>query len=96
MSIASAIVLLAVTWFMVSFVVLPLRLKTQGEHGEIVPGTHASAPQGLNMRRKLWITTLWSVCIWAVLTGVILSGWISVRDFDLRGTMHPVAESADD
>jgi predicted secreted protein len=44
MGITSALVLLAVVWFMVFFVVLPLRLTTQGEAGDVVPGTHKSAP----------------------------------------------------
>ena len=44
MSIVSAIVLYAVLWFLTLFVVLPIRLETQGDRGEIVPGTHAGAP----------------------------------------------------
>jgi len=35
MGITSAIVLFAVVWFMVFFVVLPLRMVSQGEDGEI-------------------------------------------------------------
>ncbi len=82
MGITSAIVLFAVVWFMVFFVVLPLRLTTQGEAGEVVPGTHKSAPAELNLRRKLRVTTLWAVVIWALLAGILLSGAISVRDID--------------
>lgn len=82
MAITSAIVLFAVVWFMTFFIVLPLRLETQGEAGEIVPGTHKSAPADAQVGRKARITTYFAVPIWAVLTVVILSGWISVRDFD--------------
>lgn len=82
MGITSAIVLLAVVWFMVFFVVLPLRLTTQGDTGEVVPGTHKSAPAEISMGRKARITTLWAVPIWAVIAGTILSGAIQVRDFD--------------
>lgn len=82
MGITSAIVLFAVVWFMVLFIVLPLRNTTQGEAGEVVPGTHRSAPANVNMKRKARITTLVAVPIWAVLAFVILSGWISVRDLD--------------
>lgn len=82
MGVTSAIVLFAVVWFMVFFVVLPLRLTTQGEAGEVVPGTHKSAPENPQLRRKVRVTTVWAVLIWAVLAGVILSGWISVRDLD--------------
>lgn len=89
----SAIVLFAVVWFMVFFVVLPLRNETQGEAGEIVPGTHASAPSNLNLKRKVWITTLWAVGIWAVIAGVILSEVISVRDLDWFDRMAPSQQS---
>ena len=42
MSITSAFVLFAVIWFMVFLIVIPIRLQTQGEVGQIVPGTHAA------------------------------------------------------
>lgn len=82
MGITSAIVLFAVVWFMTFFIVLPLRLETQGDAGEVVPGTHQSAPSGNVVARKAKITTMWAIPIWAVLAGVILSGWITVRDLD--------------
>ncbi len=82
MGITSAIVLFAVVWFMTFFIVLPLRLTTQGEAGDVVPGTHKSAPADAQIGRKARITTYWAIPIWAVLATVILSGWISVRDLD--------------
>lgn len=82
MGITSALVLFAVVWFMTFFIVLPLQLKTQGEAGEVVPGTHKSAPADAEVGRKARITTYWAIPIWAVLAFVILSGWISVRDLD--------------
>lgn len=78
----SAIVLFAVVWSMVFFVVLPLRLTTQGEAGDIVPGTPSSAPSDPQLKRKAKITTIWALCIWAVIAGVILSGLVTVRDLD--------------
>lgn len=79
----SGLVLFAVIWTLVFFVVLPLRLQTQGEAGEVVPGTHASSPSSdFNIKRKAKITTLWALPIWAVIAGIILSGAVSVRDFD--------------
>ena len=82
MGIVSAIVLFAIVWFMTFFIVLPLQMVTQGDTGEVVPGTHKSAPADAQIRRKALITTYWALPIWAVLVGVILSGWISVRDLD--------------
>lgn len=88
MSIVSAIVLYAITWFMTLLVVLPFRLQTQGEAGDVVPGTHASAPENLNMRKKAWITTIIAAVLWAIMVAVILSGWISVRDLDWANRMN--------
>ena len=88
MSTVSAIVLFAVVWFMTLFVVLPIRLETQGDLGEKVEGTHAGSPGStFSMKRKLKITTLVALPIWAVIAGVILWGGISVRDIDMFGVM---------
>jgi len=78
----SGLVLLAVIWTVVFFIVLPLRLQTQGEAGEIVPGTHASSPANFDIKHKAKVTTLWAVPIWVVIAGTILSGAITVRDID--------------
>lgn len=82
MGITAAIVLFAVIWFMVFFVVLPLRMTTQGEAGEIVPGTHASAPADAQIGRKARITSIWAIGLWIIIAGTILSGAITVRDLD--------------
>ena len=91
----SALVLFAVIWTLVFFIVLPLRLETQGEAGEIVPGTHASSPANFNIKRKAKVTTLWALPIWAVIAGVILSGAITIRDLDWFERMSTPAVSAD-
>jgi predicted secreted protein len=92
MAITSAIVLYAVIWFLVLFLVLPLRLVTQGESGEVVPGTPESAPQDAQIGRKLKVVTIVATPIWAVVTAIILSGVIEVRDFDWMGRLPPEAD----
>lgn len=87
MGITSAIVLFAVCWFMVLFVVLPLRLETQGEAGEIVKGTHASAPANPNLKRKVKLTTIWAFGIWLILASILYFELIGVRDLDWFGRM---------
>ncbi|MGI9391663.1 MAG: DUF1467 family protein [Boseongicola sp.] len=88
MSPVSALVLLAVIWFVTLFVVLPLRLETQGDVGESVKGTPESAPSSsFSMKRKLWITTIVAVPIWVLIGAVILWGGISVRDIDIFNRM---------
>lgn len=94
MSITAAFVLFAVCWFMTFFVVLPLRLTTQGDAGTVTPGTPAGAPAGFVVRRKARLTTIIATGIWLVLSGIILSGWITVRDFDVMGRMPPLEAPA--
>lgn len=87
MSITSAIVLYAVTWFMVMFLTLPVRLRTQGDVGEKVPGTHDAAPVNFRLKRTMLIVTGIATVIWAGLTWVILSGLITAESLDWRGMM---------
>lgn len=82
MPIFSGFVLFAMIWFLTLFVVLPLRLTTQGEAGSVVPGTHASAPANAGMKRRLIVTTVAAVVIWGIVAAIILSGAITVADLD--------------
>ena len=92
MAIGSGLVLFAVVWFMVLFVVLPLRLTTQEEMGEVVPGTPAGAPHDLNIKRQLLVTTIASVLVWGAISAVIISGVINLSEiefFDRIGGQPP-------
>ena len=92
MSIVSAIVLFAVIWFMVLFIVLPIRLESQGDVGIVLQGTHAGSPSSsFSMKRKAKVTTIWAVAVWILIAGVIIFGDISVRDLDLFNRMGPGA-----
>lgn len=82
MSVTSAIVLYVVVWFMTFLIALPIRVKTQGDLGDIVPGTHAGAPEEHHLKKKMWIVTAVAFCLWAIVSGIILSGWISVDDIE--------------
>ncbi|MAC77718.1 MAG: hypothetical protein CML66_06600 [Rhodobacteraceae bacterium] len=90
MSITAAIVLFVVLWFLTFFVVLPLRLETQGEAGEIVPGTHAGAPAQHHLKKKAIITTVAAIVLWGIIATIILSGLITVRDFDWFHRLPPL------
>ena len=82
MGITSGLVLFAVIWFMTFLCVIPIRLQTQGDLGEVTPGTHAGSPEVHNLKRKAWITTLVSLVIWAILASIILFEIVTVRDID--------------
>ncbi|MDP2085373.1 MAG: DUF1467 family protein [Gemmobacter sp.] len=92
MSISAAVVLYAVCWFMVFFIVLPLRLTTQGDAGSVLPGTPAGAPAGFVVKRKARITTVAASVVWLILFVIITQGWITVRDFDVMGRMPPLQQ----
>ncbi len=80
MAVTSAIVLYAVTWFMVMFIVLPIRRRTQGDEGEIVPGTQAGAPVNFDVRKTMLIVSAIALIVWAIIFTVIVSGVISIRE----------------
>ncbi|EBA05929.1 DUF1467 family protein, partial [Sagittula stellata] len=82
MGITSGLVLFAVIWFMTFLCVIPVRLKTQGDVGHVVEGTHAGSPEVHNLKKKALITTVISLVLWAAIATVILSGAITVRDID--------------
>ncbi|MCB1365695.1 MAG: DUF1467 family protein [Rhodobacteraceae bacterium] len=87
MSIVSAIVLYLVLWFLTFLVAIPIRLKTQGEAGKVVPGTHAGAPEVHNLKKKAVITTLVALALWAAIAAIVLSGIVTVEDIDIRGRL---------
>lgn len=87
MGITSALVLYAVIWFLVLFITLPIRLRTQGDDGEVVPGTQPGAPVNFNVKRTMLIVTGIAFVLWAALAGVILFGGITIRDLDWFGRM---------
>ena len=87
MSVTSAIVLFAVIWFLTFLIIIPFRVKTQGDLGAIVKGTQAGAPEVHNLRKKAIITTGASLVLWLVITLVILSEFITIQDIDFFGKM---------
>jgi len=88
MSIFSGIVLYLVVWFMSLFVILPLRLTSQAEDGEIVPGTPGSAPVDPQLKRKAVLVTITATLIFVPIAGIIISGVISIDDIDVFGRMR--------
>ncbi|MEO0666083.1 MAG: DUF1467 family protein [Pseudomonadota bacterium] len=82
MGITSAIVLYAVLWFLTLLCVLPIRLETQGDVGEIVPGTHAGSPTNPQLKKRFLITSGIAFVLWVIIAGVIISGLLTVRDID--------------
>lgn len=88
MNLTGGIVLYAVIWFMVFFVLLPIRERSQAEDGAVVPGTPASAPVDPMLKKKAIWTTAITTLLWAVIAWVILSGWVTLADLDWFGRLQ--------
>ena len=83
MGITSGLVLYAVIWWMTFFVVLPIRVTTQGDLGKVEPGTHAGAPQVHHLKRKAWITTGIALVFWLIIAPIIIFGWLPVSEMEM-------------
>lgn len=89
MSITSAIVLFGVIWFLTYLVVIPVRLKTQGDLGQVVEGTQAGAPEIHNLGKKAWITTLITAVLWVIMYFIIATDIVTMDDIDLFKRFGP-------
>ena len=90
MTITAALVMFSVTWFMVFFMVLPLRFRSQSQAGVVEPGTPASAPADAMIKKKAQITTGLAAVIFVILYLVITSGRIGIDYLDVFGVMSRV------
>ena len=87
MSVTSAFVLFAVIWFLTFLIVIPFRIKTQGDLGVVVKGTQAGAPEVHDLRRKAIITTGLSLILWLLITILIVFEIVTIEDIDFFGRM---------
>ena len=87
MSLATAIAVYFVLWWVVLFAVLPWGVHSQEESGEVAPGTDPGAPTVPALWRKLLWTTIVSGIIFAfgallfhyrIVTLEKLAGWLGV------------------
>lgn len=83
MNIVTGLVLYALIWFMTLFIVLQVGVTSQSEAGARVRGTHGSAPEKPQLKRRFLVTTGVAAAIWAVIAWIIISGVISIEDIDL-------------
>lgn len=77
MNLALGIAFYFITWWLTLFLVLPFGVRTQGEDGDVVPGTPESAPASSRMRKVFLINTIVATLIFAVLWTVLQSSWLT-------------------
>ena len=87
MSVTSAFVLFAVIWFLTFLIVIPFKIKTQGDMGVVLKGTQAGAPEVHDLRRKAIITTGLSLILWLLITILIVFEIVTIEDIDFFGRM---------
>lgn len=81
MSITLGIALYFIIWWTTLFVVLPFGVKTQGEIGDVVPGTPASAPVMPSLRRVFLVNSVVSALVFAIVWVVMHFGLITPDNF---------------
>ncbi|WP_127901049.1 DUF1467 family protein [Solirhodobacter olei] len=71
MTLADGLLLFLMIWALVFMVALAIPFPTQGESGDVVPGTPSSAPARVNLARRARFTTAVAavlfLCTWAVI-----------------------------
>lgn len=63
----TGLVVFLITWWIVLFMTLPLGVRSQAEHGEMVTGTDPGAPVLPDLKRKAWLTTVITSYVWLAL-----------------------------
>ena len=77
MTLVFGIAIYFVVWWIALFAVLPFGVRTQGEAGEIVAGTPASAPAKFPILRIFVINTIVSMVVFCIIWAII--------EFDIFG-----------
>lgn len=78
MSLALGIALYLMIWWMTLFAVLPIGVRTQGEAGDVVEGTPASAPIAPRLFRVVVINTIVATAAFAVVWAALEYDWLGL------------------
>jgi predicted secreted protein len=84
MGLALGLALFFMVWWLTLFAVLPFRVRTQAEAGEVVPGTPESAPAGFPMRTIFLINTVVASIVFGFVWLAMERNWL--------GTQMPVED----
>jgi predicted secreted protein len=78
MSLSLGIALYIMIWWMTLFAVLPFGVKTQGEAGEVVEGTPASAPMTPRIVRTMLINTVVAAFVFVFVWTALERDWMGL------------------
>ena len=79
MTLALGIAVYIMTWWITLFAVLPIGVRTQGEDGEVVAGTPASAPVKPRLIRVIVINTVVATAAFAVVWAAFEYDWLGLH-----------------
>ena len=79
-----------IMWWLVFFAVLPFGVRSQDEHGDIVPGTDPGAPAVHGLRIKMVWTTVVATIVFAAFYWAYVTKAIAFDDLvTLWGVLKP-------
>ena len=73
------LVVYLITWWIVIFAVLPIRITGQHEAGEMVEGTDPGAPVNPRLKEKAVLTTVITSALWLVFFTVMELGLVDLN-----------------
>jgi predicted secreted protein len=79
MSFSLGLVLYIMIWWLTLFAVLPFGVRTQGEEGDVVPGTPESAPVRPRLIKVFLINTVVAALVFAIVWGGLEYDWLNLR-----------------
>jgi predicted secreted protein len=80
---ALSVALYFVLWWTLLFAILPLGVRSQGEEGEITPGSEHGAPARPRLLWKFAITTVVTTIVFSIVYVVVNYKLISLDQFPL-------------
>jgi len=83
MGIAGSLLVIAISWWLVFFMLLPVGIRSQLEEGNVVPGTEPSAPTAPRLRMKAIVAFFIALAVWAALFALIEFHPISIDDIPI-------------
>lgn len=72
--VVNGLVVFAITWWLVIFIMLPIGVRSQEESGEVVEGSEPGAPVAPMLAKKAGWTTITTSVIWIVYYVITESG----------------------
>jgi len=84
MSLTFALAIFFIIWWLCLFAVLPFSARSQDEAGEVVPGTHESAPAQFRLLRVFTINTLVASVVFGLFWLGVTQGWLDPETFPFQ------------